>query len=123
MSMLIGTINLSGKALDWAVAKAEGFDLVKYEGNRIKQYRPGSVPARSYTPSTNWEQGGTIVDRLHGLQFKNWLESKPETKCQVELHNYEGDWIAFGPTILIAAMRCYVASKLGATIEVPNEFI
>jgi hypothetical protein len=26
-----------------------------------------------------------------------------------------------GPTPLIAAMRCYVASKLGEEIDVPNE--
>ena len=27
----------------------------------------------------------------------------------------------FGPTPLIAAMRCYVASKLGDEVEVPEE--
>ena len=43
----------------------------------------------------------------------------------------QGDWQAIrdgfknnqnGPTPLIAAMRCYVASKLGEEVEVPNEF-
>ena len=29
----------------------------------------------------------------------------------------------FGPTPLIAAMRSYVASKLGETVEVPDELI
>ncbi len=27
-----------------------------------------------------------------------------------------------GPTLLVAAMRCYVASKLGAEIEVPDSW-
>ena len=30
---------------------------------------------------------------------------------------------AFGPTPLIAAMRCFVASKLGDEVEVPNEIV
>jgi hypothetical protein len=30
---------------------------------------------------------------------------------------------AEGPTPLIAAMRCYVASKLGDTVEIPEELL
>ena len=30
---------------------------------------------------------------------------------------------AFGPTPLIAAMRCFVASKLGDEVDVPDELI
>ena len=29
----------------------------------------------------------------------------------------------YGPTMLIAAMRCYVASKLGEEIDVPEELL
>lgn len=29
----------------------------------------------------------------------------------------------YGPTPLIAAMRCYVASKLGEEVEIPDEHI
>jgi hypothetical protein len=71
-------------------------------------------------PSTNWSQGGPIIERLKGFQMKQWLESKPETCCEAHIHNYDGDWITFGPTPLIAALRCYVASKLGDEVDVPE---
>jgi len=75
----------------------------------------------SFEPSTDWAQGGPIVERIKGFLFKNWLESNREGQCQAEIHNYDGDWIAFGPTPLIAAMRCFVASKLGDDVDVPEE--
>jgi hypothetical protein len=28
-----------------------------------------------------------------------------------------------GPTPLVAAMRCYVASKLGDTVEIPDDLV
>ncbi len=46
--------------------------------------------------------------------------------------SYEDEWEAmikggfftsYGSTPLIAAMRCYVASKLGEEVEVPDELI
>jgi hypothetical protein len=35
--------------------------------------------------------------------------------------NYDQTINAYGPTPLIAAMRCYVASKMGDDIELPEE--
>jgi hypothetical protein len=35
----------------------------------------------------------------------------------------ENEFACFGDTPLIAAMRCYVASKLGDEVEVPAELI
>lgn len=91
--------------IDWLVDKVEG--------------RNGLLGC--YSPSTDWSQGGPIIERIKGFQFKQWLECKPDTCCEAHIHNYEGDWIQFGPTPLIAAMRCYVASKLGDEVEVPEE--
>lgn len=34
-----------------------------------------------------------------------------------------GGYLAYGPTHLIAAMRCYVTSKLGKGVEVPSELL
>lgn len=102
------TSELTGAALDWAVATCE-------------KWRLDLVPEGSYSPSTDWAQGGPLIERIKGFQFKQWLESHPESCCEAHIHNYEGDWIQFGPTPLIAAMRCYVASKLGDTVDVPEE--
>lgn len=106
--MLVKVSELTGAALDWAVAKCGG---AVGENDRLPWY----------SPSTNWAQGGPLIESIKGFKFKQWLESKPETCCEAHIHNYEGDWIQFGPTPLIAAMRCYVASKLGDTVEVPDE--
>jgi hypothetical protein len=109
--MKIKTSELTGAALDWAVAKCEGIYFENLED--FEMY------AGDY--STDWAQGGPIIEQIKGFLFKHWLESNREGQCQAEIHNYDGDWIAFGPTPLIAAMRCYVASKLGDTVDVPEE--
>lgn len=118
----VKTNNLSGAALDWAVAKA-GNVTVKLSPTGFLIYTDKSIPTgpqgRVYQPSTNWAQGGPIIeqefiyaDRLMGGQ---WLAAK---------RNDEGDSFLcaeHGPTPLIAAMRCFVASKLGDVVEIPEE--
>ena len=113
------------RQLDWLVAKCGGRALDTTDPNDLWLSRDGIAdqPLHSYTPSSDWAQGGPIIERIKGLEFKHWLESKPESCCEVRIHNYEGDWVAFGPTPLIAVMRSYVASKLGETVEVPDELI
>ena len=122
------TSELTDAALDWAVAKAEEEHDVLFcqrQYGRLLVRVAGDHETRdiewSYTPSTNWSQGGPIIERIKGFLFKHWLESNREGQCQAEIHNYDGDWIAFGQTPLIAAMRCYVASKLGDDINIPEE--
>ena len=97
------TGELTGAALDWAVAKCEGkvFDL-----------SPDGY--YTYKPSRNWALGGPIIERerigVWHYQQKDWMASWWKDGRQ-----------AFGPTPLIAAMRCYVASRLGDEVEVPEE--
>ena len=119
----VKTTELIGPALDWAVAKAEGLNLPPFPGRGVKQCLIDVSPA-SWTvfgPSTDWSQGGPLIDKMGGFELKVWLESKPETKCEAHIHNYDGNWIVFGPTPLVAAMRCLVAAKLGDTVQVPKE--
>ena len=117
----VKTADLIGPALDWAVAKAEGLNLPPFPGRGARQCVIDVSPARCtvFEPSTDWSQGGPLIDKMGGFELKVWLESKPETKCEAHIHNYDGDWIVFGPTPLIAAMRCLVASKLGDVVQVP----
>ena len=109
------TSELYGVALDWAVAKCEG-----HEEAFKSFYNDFYEPEEHY--STDWSQGGPIIERIGGFELKIWLDPKEvhPTKCEVHIHNYEGNWIEFGPTPLIAAMRCYVSSKMGDEIEVPD---
>lgn len=110
--------------LNWLVAKVEGKVGVLHDDGITRCIviaAPSGVYKGTYSPSINWTQGGPIIEREGGFELKVWLESSPDTKCEAHIHNYEGDWIEFGPTPLIAAMRCYVASKLGDEVEVPEE--
>ena len=117
------TNELKELALDWAVAKCEGatdfwFDTVATHWVKLdgKDRALRSGWAQSYLPSTDWSLGGPIIER-EGISldqyhdFPNWAASCPP----------ESGFNWFGPTILIAAMRCYVASKMGDDIEIPTE--
>jgi len=100
--MKIKTAELTGTALDWAVAKCEG-------------YRLDLAPEGSYTPSTDWAQSGPIIER-EGLE----IAPSEGTTWRAMTGGSEGA-IKFGPTPLIAAMRCFCASKLGDEVEIPKE--
>ena len=100
------TSELTGAALDWALAKCEGVKL--NEGNTL------SNDCDFYTPSTDWAQGGPIIERE-----KITLEWTGENWCAYIRHDEE----EFGTTPLIAAMRCYVANKLGDDVEIPEELM
>jgi len=67
-----------------------------------------------FSPSTDWAQGGPIIERE-----KMTLEWTGEDWMAYIRHDEE----YFGPTPLIAAMRCYVASKMGDEVELPNELV
>ena len=120
--MKIKISELNGAALDWAVAKCEGVEVHMTRGGWYvfdsevhpefsNEYNDSKM--HSFKPSTNWAQGGPIIERE-----------------RIEVRDYGGDaWSAYdyihpiqiGPTPLIAAMRCYVASKLGEEVEIPKE--
>lgn len=114
--MKIKTIELVGKPLDWAVAKCKGEKYqteTEYDGIGIE------YPSTRY--STNWAQGGQIIEK-EGLLFRG-VYGEPETINSYFYHTGTEGCNASGPTHLIAAMRCYVASKLGDEIEVPDELV
>lgn len=113
---------LEGALLDAAVAKAEGMQhaewgsgafvpIVRRDGMLwIDEWCDGSS-LKPYTPSSQWHLGGPIIER---------------ERIEVGPARWDTDWYgattmhnASGPTPLIAAMRAYVASKLGEEVELP----
>ena len=109
------TADLVGSALDWAVAKCIGIEMVG-----LFFWGKGDLDAREYgpgfKPTTDWADGGPIIERegINIIQCGSWMAEMDA--------DYSGGVIsAEGPTPLIAAMRCYVASKLGDEIEIPKE--
>jgi len=113
------TYELTGAALDWAVAKCEGVALVlaPFTGARNfvilgQNMKPTIV---MYEPSLYWAQGGPIIER-EGIAI---LQCPRGWAARI---GFGGEYIE-GPTPLIAAMRCYVASKLGDDVEIPAELL
>ena len=101
------TNELIGAALDWAVAKCEGEEVRLIKGQLETLWTDNG-----YKPSTDWAQGGPIIEREKITIFqtgRDWMGYIWE------------DTESFGPTPLIAAMRCYVASKLGDEVTLPPE--
>ncbi len=112
----------TGAALDWLVWKcAGGIDAYPKTGSGpafLKLWRGNS--AKYVHPSTDWSQGGPIIEKLirAGLRLTGYtcLPTDP-TRCQAQIKAV----VTGGPTPLIAAMRCYVASRFGDEAEVPDE--
>lgn len=100
------TAELTGAALDWAVAQCEGFD----NGDWLPDY------------STDWAAGGSIIER-EGI----CLHLNSEGLWEAWLYEFGTDGEEMGrneaEVPLIAAMRCYVASKLGDDVELPEELL
>ena len=105
------TSELTGAALDWAVCKAGG------GAKDIVIWQEGHSMYEMYHYSTDWAQGGPIIEREGIAVWRPFDKSKGEWKA----HYSQTQCEQCGPTPLIAAMRCYVASKLGDEVEIPEE--
>ena len=121
------TSELTGTALDWAVAKCEGRGFVFGETDYTDghTYQRGTAQATGPHYSTDWSQGGPIIEReqLH-VSPEFWTDKGWHWVAYVlGPGNLDENFEQQGPTPLIAAMRCYVASKLGDDINIPEELL
>ncbi len=88
-----------------------------------------------WSPSNYWEHGGSIIDQERISCHPLHISGTTESGAEVAVPN---GWACFytprlswqsvrfrqaGTTLLIAAMRCYVTSKLGEEVEVPDELL
>lgn len=155
--MKIKTSELTGAALDWAVAVCEGlpirhdpmnFGPAVAEGGFWIWDERGPIGkrdyrliGRQYSPSNNWSQGGPLIERerITVIHTERWDTDKGHVPlCAASkgphspTESYEhvqmvptyiigADDSITGPTPLIAAMRAFVASKLGDEVDIPTE--
>ena len=121
--MKVKTHDLTGAALDYAVAICNWPELVWGDTIGLSAHARGLIviPERKepdcyWSPSTNWSQGGPLVQQ--GLLM---VSPNPGSgwRCQAFLDTniYEGI------SLLVAAMRCYVGQTIGGEIDIPNELI
>ncbi|WP_455923330.1 phage protein NinX family protein [Pseudomonas putida] len=127
----VGTPDLSGEALNWAVGKAEGLDVFlapPVYGNpwRVFVRYAGEVTIRDvrYAPQGCWADGGPLIDKHIECLESFAGATEWSAACfgsggpmAIILHRHSGE------TALIAACRAIVAAKLGDTVQVPKELI
>ncbi len=68
-----------------------------------------------FHPSTNWAQGGLIIEREKIDVF--WLDDLRWVAMSRRGVEYSSH------TPLVAIMQCYVASRLGYHVDVPNDLL
>lgn len=120
------TAELIGAALDWAVADIE-FKRMMAAGEHVKDWVlvEHNLGRNTDPYSTDWLWGGPIIER-EGISVLCNHRAIPESR---DAAWRTADWFAtacrasnrhHGTTPLVAAMRCYVASKLDDEIEIPE---
>jgi len=116
---------LQGTALDWAVAKCEGLKVrvmsgVCHDAELLDMQVDGDT---RIIYSADWDLAGPIIER-EWLDITPWPnESREDMRWHCQQHDTANDSAQYGPTALIAAMRCYVASHFSDEIEVPDELM
>lgn len=125
----ISVSEATGPVLDWLVAKALGLSYRNDEKYGPMCFRPQTHPgvvhwdSKPLPYSTDWSQGGPIIDR-EKIELKYMAYDKPPywgaLKVDTAAYKRQGQ---IGPTPLVAAMRCFVVSKLGDEVEVPEELL
>lgn len=102
---------LEGADLDYWVAKAEGYRPLWWEDHWFVLLDKGAA----YRPSTDWSQGGPIIEREQitlEAMGDEWRACQLHVSDRMIVDRYD-----YGPTPLIAAMRCFVVSTFGETVD------
>ena len=122
------TSELTGAALNYAVAVCEGFTNLRANPHRFDGRLIMGRPSKDLPPeymddlqfSRNWAMGGPIIEReairWYKIDYSRWVACK----C-TGIGTHQNEFSQYGPTQLIATMRCYIASKLGDEVEIPEE--
>ena len=125
--MKIKTSKLTGTVLDWAATKALGLNADYWLEMWLDEDRRISCSM----PSSQWSYGGPIIER-EGIDIQQVFGGGSEGSFsqpvgwQAQRHTAGGTINPkrhIAQTPLIAAMRCFVASKLGDEVEIPEELI
>lgn len=115
----VQTAELVGAPLDWAAGKAGGGKASTDRSSVLMWLEARSNGMFCY--SSNWGQAGDIIDSEDIV----WMlpEYGDENPFCAFPYRVGTSMSQHGPTKLVAAMRCYVAYKLGAVVEIPKELL
>ena len=116
---------LTGPALDWAVAECEGMVAQGVYGepelmqDGLHLHYCDVLLSHPYSPSTDWAEGGPLI-QMYEIDLKVVEEGMWQASNffnDLAIHRFLG----YSP--LEAAMRCLVAHKLGEEVELPEKLI
>lgn len=115
-----------GLALNWLVSKAEGYQAVYTNGSISPVFKQceAVVSLDTLEYSTNPSQAYPIIVREKiGTAFSGGQWVGFYMKDELDECDWDFKLSMYGPTPLVAAMRCFVASKLGDEIDMPKELL
>jgi hypothetical protein len=114
--MKLKTSELTERQIDWTVAMlTHRVELAQQVVDRPMSY--------GYSPSKHWVSGGPLIE-----ENRIWvIERYPDVWDAFKKIPYEKLWgdtlVLTGHTYLVAAMRCYIASRWGGVIDIPEELV
>lgn len=130
----VKTSELTGAALDWAVAQIDEVKTIMMNVRQSEQKKPfalfGSLALplaseQGYAPSSCWHCGGPLIEKFQlDLTFerKGTIyaypcndDGLPDTSRQTD------EYGSYAQTYLVAACRAIVAKQLGEVVSVPAE--
>lgn len=128
--MKVKVSTAEGPALDWMVAKCEGYfsrtplywESADGAAHFIKMRNATGHGVHWTHSTTDWAEGGPILTNAHisrtidhsGLWIAYWTDGYDDSDAGKK-------WMQCDRSELVAGLRCYVASKLGEEVEVPDE--
>lgn len=132
--MKIKTSELSGVALDWAVAQVDEVKTIMLAPKKDEPKKPfalfgsialpvGGENENGYSPSTCWHCGGPLIERFE-IDISRNVDLKDDREMSWSARPDDGEtfWHC-GATPLIAACRAIVAAKLGDEVDVPEGMV
>jgi hypothetical protein len=111
------TSKLTGEALHWATAKADGLEPTILPS----EYGTGPrvvVGDKHYRPTVDWLQAGELLER-HGVAVGQ-LPTKAGVWC-ADFPADAGKKVHFATKPRTAICRAVVAAAFGETVEIPEE--
>lgn len=117
----VKTEELTGAALDWAVAKVMGVKVITDPNSPRQRQMVEDTEAVNgwycYSPSTDWSHGGPLIEKSY-------------VSVQIMRGGWEADVfdaripsLQWSNSPLEAVCRAVVASRLGDEVEVPQELV
>ena len=123
--MKVKTAELSGRALGWATAMADGWILTRpQDGQFEKDCRivlvcdeKWGLPKDHFRPSNDWGECGLLIEK-YGVTCFN----PPERNKHLRRAVCNGAGFTC-TNVKIAICRAVVASKLGDEVDIPDELM